>query len=364
MTKARQDNFSADRCPLCGQGNQCAMATLAANANESVRQAACDSCWCRELEIPAAVLARIPEPARGRACVCPTCCNAGMSEPSEGVTKTLDPGKRAAIALEASGHRVLISQTGAQVLSWHVQGEDILWTASAPEYLPGKPVRGGVPVVFPWFGDHKSDASLPAHGFARSLQWLGRATGPAQATFTCTDSDATRAMWNHPFRAELTVTLSDTLTIAMRVTNTGEREFRFEQALHTYFAVGDIHTASVHGLQDVPFVEHAREPEGEWDVSATIRFRAETDRVFQQVPDELSLHATKLGRKVSLRTSNAGSAIVWNPWPNKTARLSQMHQDDWRSFACIESANVGESQVTLAPGAHHEMTLTLSIASD
>jgi glucose-6-phosphate 1-epimerase len=248
------------------------------------------------------------------------------------------------------------------VLSWQTTGGDVLWTASSPEYVAGKPVRGGVPVVFPWFGDHKSDPSKPAHGFARSVDWQCSVRDARSATFSCVDTEATRAMWDFAFRAELTVTLGDTLQIAMTITNTDEQEFSFEQALHTYFTAGDIHKASVHGLENVSVVEHAREPEGEWDTSAPIRFRAETDRVYQQVPDLLSLRATTLGRTVTLNTRNSRSTIVWNPWPNKTARLSQMQADDWLSFVCIESANVGENSVTLAPGASHEMTLTLSVA--
>jgi glucose-6-phosphate 1-epimerase len=82
------------------------------------------------------------------------------------------------------------------------------------------------------------------------------------------------------------------------------------------------------------------------------------------VPDELSLHAKTLGRTVTLHTSNSRSAIVWNPWPTKTVRLSQMQADDWRSFCCIESANVGDHAITLAPGTSHEMSLTLRTSQD
>src|SRR5690606_35384717 len=202
--------------------------------------------------------------------------------------------------------------------------------------------------------------TLPAHGFARSLEWQYRGADAATATFTCNDSEATRAMWNHAFQIELTVSLLETLSIKMLVRNTGEQSFSFEQALHTYFAAGDVNQASVHGLANVPCVEHAREPEASADRAAPIRFRAEAGRVFQQVPDQVSLQATALARVVTLRTTNCNSAIVWNPWPTKTARLSQMRPDDWRSFVCIESANVGDNHVTLAPGGQHEMTLTLS----
>jgi len=275
------------------------------------------------------------------------------------VHQVVDPGQRPAIQLEANGQRVLIAQTGAQVLSWHTSRGDVLWTASKPQYQPSKPVRGGIPIVFPWFGDHKSNPQLPAHGFARSLEWHVKEQGPARVTLRTTETDATRRLWDHAFGLELRIALDDALQLTMIVTNTDEESFTFEQALHTYFAVGDIHEAAVHGLEGVDFVEHAREPEGPWDPDSPIRFRAETDRVFQGCPQEISLAAPALGRTVTLQTENSRSAIVWNPWPNKTARLSQMAADDWRSFCCIESANVGDNAITLAPGQSHELTLTL-----
>lgn len=340
-------------------------------------EAACATCWCKDVEIPAAVLDRVPANARGSACICAACCNAGMDNPVDnptlatGVTKVLDPGGREAVQLEAGGQRVLIAMTGAQVLSWHTgigeQGEsDVLWTASEPKYESHKPVRGGVPVVFPWFGDHATDATKPAHGFARSLDWQLAASAAAEITLECRDSDQTSALWDHAFRLQLRIALGSTegssLRIEMKVENTSAQAFSFEQALHTYFATGDIQQASVHGLENVPFVEHAREPIAEWDPSQPIRFGAETDRVFQGVPDRIELRASALQRAVRLQTNNARSAIVWNPWPNKTARLSQMHTDDWRSFCCIESANVGDNRVELSPGESHTMTLKLSAA--
>ena len=317
-----------------------------------------------EAKISQSAVARIPEAARGRACICAQCFSEAMPKSANGVKEVCDPGNRAAYRLEANEQSVTISKTGAQILSFENSRGDILWTASAPEYLAGKPVRGGIPVVFPWFGDHKTDPAMPAHGFVRSLEWDCTAMDTASVTLTCSDSKSTRSLWDFAFRCDLQITLDEVLKVTMTVTNTGDQEMSFEQALHTYFASGNIHEASVHGLQNVPFVEHAREPEATWDPSQPIRFRAETDRVFQYVPNELSLHAATMGHTVKLCTDNSRSTVVWNPWPNKTARLSQMLADDWRSFVCIESANVGEHCVKLAPNTSHTMTLTISVSHE
>lgn len=54
----------AARCPLCGQVNECKLCSHTPSK---------DRCWCEAEEIPAALLARVPEAQRDRACICRTC---------------------------------------------------------------------------------------------------------------------------------------------------------------------------------------------------------------------------------------------------------------------------------------------------
>jgi glucose-6-phosphate 1-epimerase len=275
-----------------------------------------------------------------------------------GVSWTVDPGGRRALRLEGAGGQATIALCGAQVLSWHTRQGDVLWTASKPEHAAGKPVRGGIPVVFPWFGDHRTDAKLPAHGFARTLHWRLEQAGPGPRIALITnDDERTRAWWPHAFRLQLEVTLGTELGLALTVHNPGPQAWSFEAALHTYFGVGDVAQASVHGLERVPCTETATAPEVGWDPAAPLRFRAETDRVFHGAPDRIELRAPSLRRAVVLHSRAARSAIVWNPWPAKTARLSQMAADDWTRFCCIETANVRQHAIELAPGASHTMAV-------
>jgi len=45
-----------------------------------------------------------------------------------------------------------IAVQGAQVLEWQPSGQQpVLWVSRAAVYQPGKGVRGGVPVCWPWF---------------------------------------------------------------------------------------------------------------------------------------------------------------------------------------------------------------------
>lgn len=57
-------------CPLCQQPNQCAMEVEQAIG---VKQ---PPCWCSQAKFEAALLSRIPEHARGKACLCNACAQA------------------------------------------------------------------------------------------------------------------------------------------------------------------------------------------------------------------------------------------------------------------------------------------------
>lgn len=52
-------------CPLCGKANTCGMAGGSAGAG--------GVCWCVAETFPAALLAQLPQPARGKACICYEC---------------------------------------------------------------------------------------------------------------------------------------------------------------------------------------------------------------------------------------------------------------------------------------------------
>ncbi len=345
------------RCPLCGQSNACAIAA---------GKTRCEDCWCGAVTMPAGVLAAIPAEARERACICRACATAPDPLADRGdahgaAEAAVDAGGRPAVRLRARGGEALVARLGAQVLSWRSAIGDVLWTGSAEKHAPGKAVRGGVPLVFPWFGAHPTDAQKPQHGFARTLEWRIAALGPgARVRFVAEDDAATRALWPHAFALAFDVALGDGLDLALTVTNRGDAPFAYEEAMHTYFALGDVATATVHGLEGVAFVEHAKAPAPPGDPTAAIAFRAETDRVYQDVPARIELRAPTLGRAVELRAPAARSAIVWTPWPAKAATLSGLGPDDWRRFCCVETANVKQAARTLAPGARATLRLTLT----
>ena len=114
---------------------------------------------------------------------------------------------------------------GAQLTAWQpVHARDpVLWMSAHSFFKPDKPIRGGVPICFPWFGPHREDKTVPAHGFGRLTPWTlcdARETpdGTVHLTLQLEDDNAS-PVWPHYFHADLRLSIGKTLTLALFVDN-------------------------------------------------------------------------------------------------------------------------------------------------
>ena len=145
---------------------------------------------------------------------------------------------------------------GAHVTHWQPRGRaPVLFMSAHARFAPDAAIRGGVPVIFPWFGPRAGDPRSPGHGFARRRPWrLERESG--QDVVLALEADAsTRATWPHDFALRLHVALDTALTMTLAVTNTSVEPWTYEAALHTYLAVGDVTAAVVRGLAGAAYLD-------------------------------------------------------------------------------------------------------------
>jgi len=110
----------------------------------------------------------------------------------------------------------------------------------------------------------------------------------------------------------------------------------------------------------VHYTEFAKAPAPDSDPSEPIQFKAETDRVYQGVPETIQIQSHPRRGFMELKTAGADSAIVWNPWIDKAAAMSQMQDDEWEEFICVESANCKAFAVGLQAGQEHTLELHLT----
>ena len=254
---------------------------------------------------------------------------------------------------------------GAHVTHFQKNGEPPLIFLSAKSYFAdGKGIRGGVPICCPWVGNR---AGEPSHGFARITAWqLVKTSTAPDGTVTvqfALPQISGREAWKN-LRTEFIVTVADTLTMELIATNDGcDEPLAIENCLHTYFHVGDIGAVSLTGLRDAPFNDFAAGDSGTRNVEhdAVLRVAKETNRVYPDNAATVEIHDENLQRKIRVEKFNSHSTVVWNPW------TTQKLPDDFdpaehQHMVCVESGNVKQNKISLAPGKASALKVILSSA--
>ncbi len=236
---------------------------------------------------------------------------------------------------------------GAQVLSWiDTEGRERIYLSRRAHSGDGAAIRGGIPVIFPQFGT----GPLPKHGLLRTRRWSLVSHTESAVSFRVTDDDSTRSVWPYPFLAELSVELSVTLRVRLKITNTGDSRFTFAAALHNYFAVDSIDSARVVGVAGLTYIDKTAAGTRCVEESPGLQIRSETDRVYMAGPREVGIACAMGSSSTSIEAHGFGDWVVWNPWRNGTAALADMEPDDYRRMLCVEAARVTDP-VELEPGA-------------
>ena len=258
-----------------------------------------------------------------------------------------------------------VTAHGAHVVRWRSDGRDVLFVSPRSRFEPGVPIRGGIPLCFPWFGDDPEGRGRSAHGFARRVAWRlveeHHDPDALRVAFELAADDSTRALWPFRFRARLVASLGSVLELAFTVTNEDERPFRYEEALHTYLAVGDVRRVTLRGLEGARYRDKTRAGAIGHEGAEPLVFTEETDRTYHGIESICTLSDPLLARTLELVKRGSRSTVVWSPWSDKAARLADLGADAWPGFLCVESGNIGPDAVTLEPGASHTLALCITV---
>jgi len=255
---------------------------------------------------------------------------------------------------------------GAHVTSWKPAGkEDVFFVSPHSLWQEGHAIRGGVPICFPWFGGKADDPHAPDHGFVRTKEWkLEKITanqGSVAVDLSTESSPETKHWYSSDFHLLYRVTCGAELTLELILSNTGKEPLRFEEALHSYHNVGDVTKAAINGLDGTHYLDKTdsyREKTQAGDVQIT----RETDRVYLNTAHPLTLSDPVLQRRIILTKENSLTTVVWNPWSENALTMSDMGADQWKKMLCIETSNVGDFAVRLAPGQQHSMRAIISLS--
>lgn len=248
-----------------------------------------------------------------------------------------------------------ISLYGAHVLSYIPKGqEDVLWMSKSSAYKVGTPIRGGIPVCFPWFGPHATDNQKPVHGFARLVQWdvkeaIALTDGSTQLVLQLSDSDYTRNMWNFAFTASLTVVVGKALTVNLTFSNTGADTFVCSDALHSYFNISSLDKIGINGLQGASFyVPNAEQTEEQTE--ETLLIQKEENRRYIEHTSDCIITDNGMNRKIKVGKTGSKVTVVWNPYVETAKNIGDIHEGGYNNFICVEAVNAINDTIQLSPG--------------
>ena len=270
------------------------------------------------------------------------------------------PGGLTRIRVTAPAAEAEVYLHGAHVTRYQPRGgRPVLFVSARSRYDAKSAIRGGVPVIFPWFGAKADDPAAPQHGLVRAAAWdveaVERAGEAVVVILRLDASEATRAVWPHRFTIRHRIGVGPALDMALEVDNAGAEPFTFEEALHTYLAVGDVRQVSVTGLAGSTYIDKTAGMARKLQGPEPLHLTGETDSVYLSSPAACVVHDPAGGRRLVVEKEGSGSTVVWNPWVAKAQALSDLGDDEWPSMLCIETANAADNRVTLAPGARHRM---------
>ena len=253
-----------------------------------------------------------------------------------------------------------VSLYGAQVLQWTPTGQlPVIFMSPQAIFEQGKALRGGIPICWPWFGKNTEDASLPAHGVARTAMWQHAQTEELE------DGTIKLVLALPPVgelmpSGAIIMELGKELIISL-LTLDVQRTMPFSAAMHTYFAVSDYETVAVTGLEECAFTEYADDaiPHCEDPLIPA----GHIDRIYHPVPEqqEITIHDPAWERSIRILRDGSASAVVWNPGAQLAAGMKDLGAPASRGFLAVETTAVPAENLMLRCGETHQLTTRIQV---
>ena len=259
-----------------------------------------------------------------------------------------------------------LSLHGAHITSYKPTGdEDILWVSRKTHFKKNKAIRGGIPICWPWFCEHPEDKTKPSHGFARIADWTLIETAlmddmdTITVTLELTSNCETRKLWPYEFTLQNKITFGDTLKVELITENRDTTPFTITEALHSYFNICDIRNISINGLENIQYIDSIDHNTKKTQENS-ITFNGEVDRVYIDTADTCMLSDAKFKRTIKVSKEGSHSTVVWNPWVEKSKRMSDFADDEYQTMVCVETTNALDDAILIEPGKKHSLITQIS----
>jgi D-hexose-6-phosphate mutarotase len=259
----------------------------------------------------------------------------------------------------------LFPEHGAHVTSFVPNGKkDLLWMSGKSRFERKCPLRGGIPICWPWFGAHPTDSTKPAHGFARIAEWNldgleETPNGGTKVAMSLSSNSDTLDIWPFEFRLKCEVLITDALTVELTTSNTGETPFEITEALHSYFNVADSAKIAVSGLDGTKYIDTI-DGNAEKTQRGDIKIDSEIDRVYLNTNSDCLIKDPLLKRGIRVSKKGSDSTVVWNPWIAKSKKMPDFGDDEYTGMICVETTNAMIDSRRITPGESHMISAILA----
>jgi len=286
------------------------------------------------------------------------------------------------IILEGNEQSCEIYLYGCTITSWKVRGVEKLFVSELAVFDGVKAIRGGIPLVFPQFG--QPDTIMPQHGFARTSEWEIYKTNVNERScvlvFSLSESPATLAVWPHKFTLFYTITFDSVgMTTALDIVNTDDSSsFDCQALLHTYLRVSDINSTSVTGFHGRKYIDKMSNSDIFLDSREIATIGEEVDRIYcgnsdsdetckafqikvlqsGAVVSDVSIDAFMTNTLGNLSHRIMADCVLWNAWINKSKAISDLNDDAYNHYVCVEPGLVA-GYTSVAP--LHTLTLSQTL---
>jgi glucose-6-phosphate 1-epimerase len=242
---------------------------------------------------------------------------------------------------------------GAHVGSWvTAKRREPLFMSSKSVFAPGKALRGGIPICWPQFSDIGPGA---VHGYARSSNWefTSQEVTPdfTSATFTLVHPDSAAEAFRNSVVMYVVKVGGERLSVSLKVDNKNtDQPITFTTALHSYFKVSDISAVSLRGsLDGVEWADNLEQRAVKPAAPISI-IDKEIDRIYRGTAGRpVVIQDAQAGLEISVTAASLDDTVLWNPWIEKNKRLSDLDDEGYKRFVCVESAAIKDA-VVVPPG--------------
>lgn len=261
----------------------------------------------------------------------------------------------------------VITTHGASVLSYIPKqgssaGKDLLWVSEQAVYDGQKPVRGGIPICWPWFGK-SNEEGLPAHGFVRNRVWhLDKAhshdNGITEIVLVCDADESSHALWPYAFHLSLRIEVGEKLSMTLTTHNLSGYDLSITEAFHTYFSVSNPQGIEIEGMDNSLL----------WDKltnaapcrqQGAVKVEPPLDNVYLDQSSIVSFDDVALNRRIIIEKQHSDSSVVWNPGPEGVKAFADMDDGAWQGMLCVESGNVLDNAVVIPGESKHSISMSL-----